>query len=291
MTKLTHDQDGTYVQWAYNPDGTLASATDELFHTTSYGYDDYKRVTSVTDALQKISSLSYAPPNGRGSYSHTTNSVYQTTSPLNKINTFDYDENFRRKMVRLGTLSADDDGGTYYGYDEVGNLTSVQDPRGNVTTFGYDERNRRINSTAPAPFNDQITQWGYDTRSNLTNETRPDLSFRTMGYDSLNRAIDTYGFANEHTHYDRDLAGNVRQMIDAKKAIYSFGHDQMNRKTSATYPVDATMATRSEGWHYDPAGNLDQYTNPAGQTKTMGYDTRNRLYTSSWDAGGGPTSG
>lgn len=299
VTKVTHVQDGTYAQNGYNPDGTLAWTADEnhpnaswnVSERTRYTYDDYKRVIGVTNPMNETTTLSYAPPNGSGSYAHTTSSAYQATSPLNKMTTFDYDENFCRKMVRKGTGSPDDDGGTYFGYDEVGNLTSVQDPRGNLTTFGYDERNRRTSSTAPAPFNDQITKWEYDTRSNLTKETRPDLLFRRMEYNSVSQVLDTYGFANEHTHYERDLAGNVRQMTDPKPATYFFDYDAMNRKTGATYPMDATGATRSAGWVFDVAGNLYQYTNPANQTKTMGYDTRNRLISSSWDAGGGPAVG
>jgi RHS repeat-associated protein len=302
VTKVTHDQDHSYAQLGYNLDGTLAWTADENHpnaswnanERTRYIYDDYKRVVSVTNAVNETTTFSYAPPNGTGSYAHTTGSVYRVTSPLTKITTFDYDENFRRKMVRRGTESSDDDGGTWFGYDEVGNLTSVRDPRHNVTTFEYDERNRRISATAAVPFNDQVTRWEYDTRSNLTKETRPDFLFRRMEYDSLSRVIDTYGFANEHIHYERDFAGNVLQMIDPKPAAsgtYLFGYDKMNRKTSATYPLDATQTIRSESWHYDFAGNMDQYTNPAGQIKTLRYDTRNRLYSSSWNAGGGPTVG
>jgi RHS repeat-associated protein len=299
VTKVTHEQDGTYAQNGYNLDGTLAWTADEnhpnassnVNERTRYVYDDYKRVVSTTNPMNEITTFSYAPPNGTGSYAHTTSSVYRATSQLNKITTFDYDENFRQKMVRKGAESSDDDGGTYFGYDEVGNLTSVKDPRGNETTFEYDERNRRTKAIAPAPFSDQINKWEYDTRSNLTKETRPDLSFRRMEYDPMSRVIDTYGFANEHTHYERDLAGNVLQMTDPKPATYLFGYDQMNRKTTATYPPDATLTVRSEDWHYDFAGNMDQYTNPAGQIKTLGYDTRNRLYSSSWNSGGGPTVG
>jgi RHS repeat-associated protein len=115
-----------------------------------------------------------------------------------------------------------------------------------------------------------------------------------MEYDPLSRVIDTCGFANEHTHYERDFSGNVLQMTDPKlpPAVYSFGYDKMNRKTSATYPLDATQTIRSESWHYDLAGNMDQYTtNPAGRVKTLGYDTRNRSIYSSWNAGSGPAVG
>jgi RHS repeat-associated protein len=274
------------IQKAYNVDGTLQSATDELNHTTSYIYDDYKRPTSVTDPLNHTTQISYAL-DWVNPLVHTTRSVKYVVSPMNKNIVFDYDANFR-KIDQVAAFTTPDEAWTLFGYDLAGNLTSVQDPRGNITTIGYDARNRRMSATAPTPFNDQTTSWQYDEAGNVRFQIRADGSHSEAQYDSMSRAADSYGFANEHTHYDHDLAGSVWQMIDAKGATYGFGHDLMNRKTSAAYPVDATLAARSEGWHYDTAGNLDQYINAAGQTKTLTYDNRNRPYDSSWNSGGGP---
>ena len=49
------------VQGSYNPDGTLQWSQDELGHRTSYAYDDYKRVTSVTLPPRATGSPSPAP--------------------------------------------------------------------------------------------------------------------------------------------------------------------------------------------------------------------------------------
>jgi YD repeat-containing protein len=281
-TKLTHDQDGTYAQWAYNPDGTLASASDELGHTTSYIYDDYKRVTSVADPLNHTTTFDYRL-DWVDSSVHTTSAMIAVYSPNadhpDKETHFGYDENLQRTVVREAPGTADE-AWTYYGYDEVGNLAWMEDPRGNVTTFGYDERNRRISATAPAPFTNQITQWAYDTRSNLIKETRPDQSFRRLEYDSLSRVIDTYGFANEHTHYARDLAGNVLSMTDPRNVPYTFTYDALNRKTSMIYP-DSTH----EDLSYDPTGNRATFKNRAGNVQTFQYDTRNRQTRFDWDDG------
>src|SRR5207248_1556797 len=51
-----------------------------------------------------------------------------------------------------------------------------------------------------------------------------------------------------------------------------------------TYPADADGVTRGETWHYDITGNMDQYTNPAGQFKTISYDNRNRPFSSNWSS-------
>jgi len=296
VTKITHQDDGSFVQMAYNVDGTLAWSADEnhpgantdVNQRTRYVHDNYKRILSVTNPANETTNVSYAPPNGAGSYSHTTASVFRLTSPLLKKTDFNHDENFHRTMVRKGVESADDDGGAYYGYDEVGNLSSVQDPRGNISSFGYDNRNRRTSATNPPPFSNEITRWEYDSMSNLTKETRPDQLYRTAGYDSMNRVIDTYGFAGEHTHYDRDLAGNVTWITDAKGAGYAFYYDELNRKVSQWYPVDATGVSRYDAWYRDFAGNIIRHDSPSQDVQIFEYDNRNRMTLSYWWSNVGP---
>jgi RHS repeat-associated protein len=287
VTTLTHPG-GSFITYGYDAYGNRTLVRDELSHGTIFDYDDYGRVIKVTDPLTHFTTISYAPWSGIGSYSHTTNSVYRITSPLLKLTDFDYDANFRRAYVRKGSGSVDDDGGTYFGYDYAGNLTSVRDPRQNTTTFAYDERNRRASVTDALTHPTAIE---YDAAGHPAKTIRADSSYSRAEYDSMNRVIDTYGFANEHTHYERDAAGNIRRLVDPKPATYLLDYDTMNRKRGITYPVDATGVSRSETWRYDIAGNMDQYTNPAGQIKTLGYDTRNRFINSSWNAGGGPALG
>src|SRR5436190_21338371 len=75
----------------YNPNGTLASTTDELGHTTSYTYDDYRRLTSVT--LPRPTSSTVPSPttfsydhNGAtaADYTHTDANSTRVTSPTGK---------------------------------------------------------------------------------------------------------------------------------------------------------------------------------------------------------------
>ena len=96
------------------------------------------------------------------------------------------------------------------------------------------------------------------------------------------------GFLGDGTSYVYDFAGNLTQMTDSKGAIYSFGYDYLNRKTSATYPPDSGGVVRNELWVYDSAGNLVQYTNPGGVIDKFTYDNRNRQLESKWPAGQGP---
>jgi RHS repeat-associated protein len=284
ITRVTH-QDQSYTQNSYNLDGTLAATTDELGHTTSYGYDDYKRVVSVTNPLNQTTSYVYAQ-DWANPYVQTTSNPKGVFSPMGKQVHYAYDENWQRTIMRVPPGSDPNDAWTFYGYDAAGNLSWTQDPRGSTTTFGFDNRNRRTSMTVNGL--NQTTVWQYDAMNNLTRETRADQSYRRTEYDSMNRVVDAYGFAGEHTHYDRDLAGNVWRIIDPKGAAYTFGYDAMNRKTSETYPGDAYGANRTEMFWYDGVGNLTQYKNPDDKYRHFNYDNRNRAWDSWWDGGVGP---
>jgi RHS repeat-associated protein len=274
----------------YNDDGTLKLVNVQFgtgasdYSGTQYRYNDYKRIIKVIDPLAHEAITDYTRPSTSSSYLHTSTSAFSESSASNKVVNYDYDENFRRKLL-VQAPNTSDVASTVYGYDAMGNLISVQDPLLHVTTFAYDARNRRTSETNAAL---QVTRWKYDVTSNLIRETRPDQiqSYRRSEYDEMNRLHQTYGFMNEGTRYDRDDAGNVVAITDQKDATYSFAYDERGRKVSATYPADAANQIRNETWHYDFAGNIVQYINPAGQVKTMIYDNRNRLTESSWSTNG-----
>jgi RHS repeat-associated protein len=294
VTRTTHI-DGSYAQAGYNVDGTLAWTADENHpgaetdanQRTRYVYDDYKRVVSVTNPMNQTTTFAYSPTNigwYENPYLHTSTALSETRTPMGKITSFGTDANLQRTGLWEADYSADM-AYTAYDYDPVGNLTWTQDPRGSVTTLAYDNRGRRASLTNAL---NQTTTWQYDATNNLTRETRPDQSYRQAFYDSMNRVYQTYGFMGEGTGYGRDLAGNLTQMTDAKGAVYSFGYDLMNRKTSATYPADYYGVNRTETWHFDPAGNLDLYKNPADQYRHLFYDDRNRMSNAWWDNGAAP---
>jgi RHS repeat-associated protein len=292
VTRVSHD-DGTSVRSDYNADGTLASTTDELWHTTTYTHDDYKRVTVVENNVGETVTNSYAPWNGLGPLSHTTSAVYQTLTMLEHVD-YDYDHNFRRTKT-IQAPGTNDAATTTSTYDPVGNLETVTEPNGQPgkphegkhTTFGYDCRNRQKSITNAL---DELTTVEYDPAGNKTRETRPDTTLRSWNYDSMNRLWHAYDWrANETptlaqtTTYVRDHAGNALSITDTKSAVYGFGYDVLNRKTSATYPHDSTLPERTEAWLYDFSGNVKLRKNPANQYQHFEYDLRSRQRRSYWN--------
>jgi RHS repeat-associated protein len=292
VTCVTHE-DGTSIRSDYNDDGTLAWTTDELGHTTTYTHDDYKRVTVVQNHLGETVTNSYAPWNGPGALSHTTSAVYQTSGTLEHVD-YDYDHNYRRLAViqAPGTV---DQAITTSTYDWAGNLETLKEPNGQdggpnvgkLTTFHYDCRNRQdwIKNAL-----DEVTQIKHDPVGNKTQETRPDTTLRSWDYDSMNRLWHAYDWRPtetptlaQTTTYVRDHAGNALSITDTKGAVYGFGYDVLNRKTSATYPQDWTLQGRTEAWLYDFAGNVKLHKNPANQYQHFEYDSRNRQRRSYWN--------
>jgi RHS repeat-associated protein len=286
VIRVTH-HDTTFTQNEYYADGTLHISTDELGHATTYTYDEYKRVVSVENAVHKVASNSYDPdpsPTVDRSLTHTTTSVYQTTSPTGKTVRNQYDANFR-VIQTTEAPGTGDEAITTFTYDEVGNQITATRPNGQPTepipahtTTAYDDRNRRISLSDEFG---HATAWEYDDAGNMKKETRADTKFRIWDvYDAMNRVKHTTGFLNEPTSYDYDFAGNLIKTTDCKNAIYQNTYDNLNRKESASYPLSGSA---SESWRYDAGGNVRLYKNTAYQFKHFEYDNRNRQTHSYWN--------
>jgi RHS repeat-associated protein len=280
VTRVTNP-DQSYKQYFYDDWGNLESATDELFHTTTHFYDSLNRRLWTKDPYLKKTSYNYDPltPGNRQPSSVETPLGSKTESGYDSWHGFQ----IASRTLGVGTADAATSG---WEYDLLGNLKYETDPKTNRTEYEYDERNRRIwmkNSIATdRNANGHTMDWDYDDVNNKKKETRADNYYRRWEYDSMNRVQDTYGFMNEHTHYEFDDGGNIESITDAKGATYSFLYDGRNRKTDATYPSDATATIRTEQWRYDSAGNLYLYKNPKGQYKHATYDCRNRRRHSWW---------
>jgi RHS repeat-associated protein len=303
VTVIRHPLDATTqirytVQRNYNPDGTLDSTTDESGHVTSYGYDDYKRVSSVTpppadgaDALPRTTHFYYDRVGGTAlDYSHTDARIGNVTTPLGKTAKALYNWNLQEVTEIAG--SGSEAGTTTYTYDYVGNLKTVKDPAGQdsglYTEYFYDERNRlsAINDPISSDRNSlgYSISYTYDGGGRRKSEQRANNQLVTYdNYDPMNRLTqksvqrDTGVF--DVTLMSYDFAGNLATFQDPRGKLYYYGHDYLSRPTSIVYPGDHT----SEWSHYDLANNRDTFTNREGAVQTFEYDNRNRQTHYYWD--------
>ena len=291
----------------YNPDGTMYARTNEIYQTTNYTYDDYRRLTSVTTPVRgyndnntNTTQFSYYVNGYLDDYSHTDSNVCWVRLPSGKyINTV-YDDN-RRKISVTVAWNTGDAATTSYGYDAMGNMTSVTNPlnHNNVVTV-YDERNRPSSITVGG----QATSFTYDTAGRKKTITRPNTQVITnVSFDTMNRVLlqsatnvsqgNNYNMVTQYEYYapgEGQPVGFLKTFRDpdlyGTNDKYSYAYDTLGRKSTVTYPAEpVTGVHRTEVFSYDTAGRLATYQNRAVKTQTFHYDALNRVTYFTWNDG------
>ena len=282
---------------AYNPDGTLQSKTNELGFVTSYAYDDYRRLASVTppdrgDGMgTHPTSYVYYDWIGRDYYTDTNAQPSWVGLPSGKLLRTIYDANWRKSSETVGYASGDD-ATTSYLYDGMGNVTWLTNPRGKNTAFYYDERNR---SSEVHDADGKITSFKYDTAGRKKSISRPNgqtITYNT--FDAMNRVTQQTATQSpepeavtKYTYYapGEGPVGLLNTMKDPHLTgtnYYKWQYDTMGRKTKLTYPPDSLNVQRTEQWSYDTAGRLQTFINRDGKMQTFNYDALNRLSYFTW---------
>jgi RHS repeat-associated protein len=191
-----------------------------------------------------------------------------------------------------------------YGYDAVGDLTTVTLPDGSTQSYAYDTDHRVVTMTAPD--GGQTTNV-YDTSHRVVSQTDPlgrELTFAygtdqttvtdPMGVDtvyaydggqtrSVARAAGTVLEAT--TYYTYESTNQLAAATDPLGRTTGFGYDARGNRTAVTDPLGRTSTTTYDEWNnpitvtnaagettvfvYDGRGNLVSLTNPAGETTTF----------------------
>ncbi|MBN2004448.1 MAG: RHS repeat protein [Anaerolineae bacterium] len=153
---------------------------------------------------------------------------------------------------------------TQYTYDVLGNLKTVTDAAGNVTSIDYDSLSRKTGMDDP-----DMGQWyyAYDNAGNLTRQTDARGQRICFYYDALNRLTGKHYRTNNSCPTSNPTL-NVSYSYDA--GTYGKG-----RRTGMS---DASGSTT---WTYDARGQVTQTLqtiNGGGQFRTQwGYDSMDRM--------------
>ena len=156
-----------------------------------------------------------------------------------------------------------------YGYDAVGNNTSVTDGKQNQTSYDYNGNNQLTKVTDP---NLNVTSYGYDGEGNLTSVTNAKNDTTNYTYNESNQVSDFTNPLNQTTALEYDKNGNITKITYTNGNTVSYTYNALNRLVSVAYN-DVTK------WEidYDANGNVTFVTDASGNTTTYTYDKNSRI--------------
>ncbi|MGW5852467.1 FG-GAP-like repeat-containing protein [Streptomyces sp. NPDC055254] len=298
-TSYEYDKAGRQIKMVTARGNTSGAVKAD--HTWTYGYDKVGNRKTVTDPKGKTTAITW----------NADDQALTVTDPLNHTRKVDYDGNGRMTKtydgLGNGTILTYDAAGrlttsetardvTTYGYDDDGNLTSVQNPEGGRTTHGYDDDGRRTTSVEPrgnaigADPAKYTWQFGFDAAGHPVSVKNPLGHQRTAGFDALGNVAwakdgrgkqtlfeyDELGRNTKVTNPDGGItlngynaAGHLETSTNAKQQATTYGYDAEGRVTSVKNPLGKTVA-----YAYDPDGNRTTTTNARGQKITTTIDGR-----------------
>jgi len=183
---------------------------------------------------------------------------------------------------------------------QAGDLHTVTDPAGHVTTMASYDANGRITRVTDA--NGVNTDMTYTTRGWLASRsvgsattsftytpygavqtiTNPDDVNTIYGYDAAHRLVKITDAQGNYTQYTLDAAGNktAEQVYDSTGALHKSLSRTFNTLGQLTKVMDGlshTIFDASASNSYDGNGNLAQSADGLGIQRQLGYDALNHL--------------
>jgi RHS repeat-associated protein len=195
----------------------------------SYGYDSLNRLTSITDGKSPSQTTSYA-----------------------------YDGSSTTSMDRLDTITYQGGATISYGYDDDGNVTSMQDASG-TTNYSYDKLNRLTQETQPGAVTINYTYYPGGELQSITENSKS----TTYCYDQADRLTAIHVYTSVVTNCASPPGG-------AETITYNYTGETLS---SITYPGGASVVST-----FDTSGRLLSVTNKNASGTTVASYT----YTYTW---------
>ncbi len=180
---------------------------------------------------------------------------------------------------------------TSYGYDPLGQITSVTDDRGNTTKSAYDNFGRRTVIDSP---DSGKTETGYDLADNVITKVTPNLraKHKAIEYDydfTRVTAVRYPVFTGNNVKYTygalgapENGAGRITEIRDAAGTV-TRGYGALGETTRETRTLGGSAPDAGSSFttltRFDSFARLLQTTYPDGEQLTYGYDTGGQVTT------------
>jgi RHS repeat-associated protein len=252
VTYLADTPEAVSVSMGYNADHQLTSITDPLNRTTTLEYENGCLV-GVINPLQKRISLTC---NLAGQPTSVTDPLSRTTY----LHYLDYD---------LSEIV--DPMGRYvrFRHDALGRVIAVEDAEGNLSRREYDAEGRVWKLISP---DEEVTELEHDPNGNVTAVLMPHGNGITYTYDERDRVetrTDSLSQAEgwTYTHMNR-----VESYTDRKQQTTTFDYDDLGRLETTTYHDGSTVTAT-----YDDGDRLLSLVDTVSGTLGWDYDDLDRV--------------
>jgi RHS repeat-associated protein len=279
----TVDERVTTIAWHAEFNVPASIVTNDL--TETRGYDADGRMVSLTLTDTTSQALPYATNGQTRSYAYSWDGngrLLSEDGPMpasggnDDITSYSYDAggNLLTVTNALGHVT------TFAGHDANGRPASMTDPNGVVTEFLYDPLGRIATITTKHPSNsalDAISTMAYDEVGNLTALTLPGTAPLLMDYDGANRLTSMRGSNGERFDYSYDAMGNVTSetALHADSSVSRMvkrQFDALGRLLSEAYGQRSASSLA-----YDRVDNLTGFTDPNGFETASSFDALDRV--------------
>lgn len=264
--------EGRKKTFTVNPDGTIATSVSEKGHaeganpadfTSTYGYNAQGYLSSITDANGAVSTIetdslgrAIRTVNAKG------NEAGNNPNDYDSLLTYDAMGNVLTVTDELGNV-------TTATYDAMGNILTSTNALGQTTSMTYDNVGNLLSSTNQ---NGKTTTYDYDNRNRLTKITDPAGKVSEVFYDDLGHVNRTKDSLGRETHQEWNSIGQLVSSTDAEGKKSEFTYDANGNLLTSKDPLGNVTT-----YTYDPLERLSESKNALNQTTTMSYTKDNLI--------------
>jgi RHS repeat-associated protein len=225
---------------------TDLTVSPNVARTWTYTYNSYGQPLTVTGP--------------RGAFEKTTYTYYSCTT------------GYQYQCGQIETMANSVGSVTFDTHNAYGQLLTLTDANGVLTTLKYDARQR----LTWRQIGSDVTQYSYYPTGLLHVVTSPDTSTVTFDYDSAHRLTDIIDGPGNKIHYTLDALGNrtAENSYDPTNAVRRTHSRVFNSLNELAQDINSGGAATYID--YDGGGNITLTAGPSGVTRQV-FDALNRV--------------
>ncbi|MFO7557789.1 MAG: RHS repeat-associated core domain-containing protein [Desulfobacterales bacterium] len=237
------------VNYDFSSDGTLSAKIDGNNVTTSYGYDNLKRLTEI---IQDVNGTDPETENASIQLNYDAHDQLTTVQNPNGNSTAYANDDLGNMLQEVST----DSGTTVYGYDEAGNMTTRTDAKGQSFAYSYDGQNRL--TSVNAPDTDDDVSYVYDTCTNGDGY----LCSISMNTSQVDYAYDAFGRVAGHqgVSYSYNEVGQTLSMTYPSGAIVTYSYNSAGQVVQVELSYEGENTILANNITYKPFGPVTSIT-------------------------------